>query len=273
MRFWKYQGIGNDFVLLEDDGSAPKEEAFVRRVCDRRFGIGADGILYVSKAENVDARMMILNADGSEAEMCGNGIRCVAKHLYDTGAVPKEEMTVDTLAGLMRISLSVEGGKARTVTVNMGAPILDCERIPMRCGGKFIDGIIEVDGRKLRGTAVSMGNPHLITFERLSKEEKDVLGPKLEAHPAFPKRTNVEFVTVEGLRLNVRVFERGVGWTLACGTGACATVVAAALNGLVPFNEDIEVALPGGVLSISVDDLLSAVMMTGPAELVFEGTI
>jgi diaminopimelate epimerase len=272
LRFYKYEGLGNDFIVLEDlEGEASKDPSFAVRWCDRRFGIGADGILYIMRAEGADAYLKILNADGSEAEMCGNGIRCVAKHLFDSGLVRSERMTIDTLAGRKGIECTVEGGKVRDVTVDMGAPILDCARIPMRCQGHWVGRDVDVDGRDVQGTGVSMGNPHFVTFQRLSGEEMEELGPKLERHPLFPRRTNVEFASVKEDGIDVRVYERGAGWTLACGTGACATAVAAVLGGLLPPGEEIEVRLPGGSLWINVGARLSSVAMRGPARLVYQG--
>jgi diaminopimelate epimerase len=273
LRFFKYEGLGNDFIVLEDlDGKAPKAPAFAIKWCDRRFGIGADGILYIMKADAADAYMKILNSDGSEAEMCGNGIRCVAKHLYDQGLVKGKEMTIDTLAGRKRIICTLKQGKVAEVTVGMGAPTLDCQRIPMRCEGRFVEMELDVAGKKVRGTAVSMGNPHFITFQDLQPEEIDTLGPLIERHPLFPKKTNVEFTKLHEGRIDVRVYERGAGWTLACGTGACATVVAGVLSGRVEAGKDVEVSLPGGSLWINVDKGLSEVAMRGPATLVYQGT-
>ncbi len=272
MRFWKYEGIGNDFVVVEDrDDTMAKDPDFVRLVCDRSFGIGADGILYISDSPRADARMRVLNADGSEAEMCGNGIRCVAKHLHDSGWVSKNSMSIDTLAGVLVIGVTAVDGKAEMLDVNMGAPILDGRKVPVDHDGEFVNGVIEVDGREIVATAVSMGNPHLVTFESFSDEELEVLGPKLESHPFYPRRTNVEFVTVKDDGLDVKVYERGAAWTLACGTGACAATVAAALNGKVPYDKPVKVSLPGGDLEITVAADLGHVMMSGPARLVFTG--
>lgn len=272
IHFWKYQGLGNDFILLEDfDESLPSDTEFVRRACDRSFGIGADGILYVSSSKKGDVRMRVMNADGTEAEMCGNGIRCVAKHLYDTGRVRNDTISIETLAGVLSVVVTAEEDKAVMLKVNMGAPILDGRKIPIDYDGEFINGVLKVGGRKISATAISMGNPHLVTFDPLKTDEIERLGPELESHPFFPRRTNVEFVSVEDGTLSVRVYERGAGWTMACGTGACASVVAAAINGIVPFDHPVEVKLPGGKLEITVSRDLSQVQMSGPAELVFEG--
>jgi diaminopimelate epimerase len=274
VRFWKYHGLGNDFIVLENmDGRARKDPDFVIGLCDRRFGIGADGILYVERDDAADARMVVVNSDGSEAEMCGNGIRCVAKHLYDFGSVRKESMSINTLAGIKPIQCTVKDGLVTTVKVGMGAPRLDCSDVPMNCHGRFLEGELEVDGVKLRGTAVSMGNPHFIIFQELEDREVLRLGPALERHPAFPRKTNVEFVKSKKGLLEVKVFERGAGWTQACGTGACATAVAAAMLGKAPYDQEVEVRLPGGSLWITVASDLGSVTMRGPAVRVFRGEL
>lgn len=274
MIFYKYHGLGNDFIVLEDfDGKAPKTSDFAREQCHRRFGVGADGILYISGSEKADASMKILNSDGSEAEMCGNGIRCVAKHLYDFGLVKKRSMRIDTLAGIKDIECAVEGGQVTSVTVGMGAPSLECEEIPMTCRGRFVSGTLEVDGRRVTGTAVSMGNPHFVILEPLSEGARKELGPKIESHPLFPRKTNVEFAEVLADHIDVSVYERGAEWTLACGTGACATVVAAVANRLAPEGKEIEVRLPGGSLWINVGERLSSVTMRGPAVRVYRGEL
>jgi diaminopimelate epimerase len=272
VRFWKYHGIGNDFVLLDNfEGGANKDPSWVTAVCDRRFGVGADGILYIERSAKADATMSILNSDGSVAEMCGNGIRCVAKHLYDNGVVKKKQMTIETLAGIKTIECTVTGGVVTDVKVGMGAAMLECGKIPMTCQGKFIDSVLEVGGVEVRGTAVSMGNPHFITFQNFTDAEKERLAPLIQSDQAFPKKTNVEFVKSSNGVLTVKVLERGAGWTMACGTGACATAVAAALQGLVPYDREIEVRLPGGSLWIAVSKDLGSVSMRGTAALVFQG--
>lgn len=272
MRFWKYHGLGNDFILFEDP-DAPVDPATVIRLCDRRTGIGADGIMYVRPDANADAYMKIMNSDGSEAEMCGNGIRCMAKHLHDRSPEPRDRLRINTLAGVKDIRIVASRGQTSDVSVDMGAPRLDCQDIPMNCDGRFIDQSIEVDGLEIRGTAVSMGNPHFIIFQDFSDEEVRRLGPLVHAHPMFPKKTNVEFVRSREGRLEVTVFERGAGWTQACGTGACATAVAAGLKGIAPLGSDVTVRLPGGDLTINVMKDLSMVRMTGPAARVFQGDV
>jgi len=272
MRFWKYHGLGNDFVLVENlDGSVSKDPEYVRSVCHRRFGVGADGILYLENSEKADFTMQVMNSDGSEAEMCGNGIRCLAKHVHDMGHKKDDRMTIETRSGIMDIKLDVENGKAVAATVEMGAPRLECQDIPVKGEGRFVDRSFEVEGKVLHGTAVSMGNPHLMIFDELTDQEMDRLGPVVHALPLFPRRTNVEFVkSMDGI-LDVRVYERGAGWTMACGTGACATAVAAGLLGKAPLGEEVQVRLPGGSLWITVSKDLSKVTMRGPAVLVFEG--
>ena len=274
MRFWKYEGIGNDFVVI--DGVNEKVEIdsdLCKRMCDRHFGIGADGVLYILPGKDgSDVIMRIINADGSEAEMCGNGIRCVAKHAYDFGMVNDSRFTIGTLRGDLQAEVTTgDDGKVRTVRINMGAPILDCEKVPVRFEGKMISQPVDVDGRKVVGTAVSMGNPHFVTFDNLDDGTIDVLGPKLECHPLFPKKANIEFARIEDGKIYIRVFERGAAWTLACGTGACATTTAAALNGLVPYDVPVCVHLPGGWLKITIDRDLRFAMMEGPATYVYSG--
>jgi diaminopimelate epimerase len=272
--FWKYHGIGNDFILFEDlDNTIPDDPKFVKKLCDRQFGIGADGILYVRTDPHADAFMKIMNSDGSEAEMCGNGIRCMAKHLYDFAIVNEEKMRINTVAGMKDISVKAMEGEVAEVSVDMGPAKLGCKDIPMKCDGQFIDGAVEVEGNKITGTAVSMGNPHFIVFQELSDDQVARLGPIIHSLPIFPRKTNVEFVRPTDGRLDVKVFERGAGWTYACGTGACATAVAAGLKGIVPLGKDVKVRLPGGDLIINVKKDLSMVRMTGPATRVFQGEI
>ena len=273
-KFWKYHGIGNDFILIDSRDAYPDiDPEFVRRVCDRHFGIGADGVLYITKADDADIGMIVMNPDGSEAEMCGNGIRCVAKHAYDMRMVNGDAFRIRTMRGVLDVRIYHENGKAMTAEVNMGRPILDCSIIPMAKEGVFIDSEIDADGTILRGTALSMGNPHLVIFDDLTDDETDRLGPLLERSPLFPNRVNVGFASVCGGKIFLRVHERGAGWTLACGTGACAAAVAAALSNRIPYDVPAEVGLPGGWLNITVARDLSGVMMTGSAELVYTGDI
>lgn len=277
LRFTKMHGIGNDYIYFNAfDQTIPDPGALSIKLSDRRFGIGGDGIILVCPSDIADAKMRIFNEDGSEAKMCGNGIRCVAKFVYDYGIVPPDQTTVaiDTLSGVKTIELTVRDGKAVAAKVDMGAPILTPADIPMDYpGDTVVDQPLQVDGSSYRVTAVSMGNPHCVTFvDDVDSLPLDRIGPHFERHPAFPDRVNTEFVRViDDHTLQMRVWERGSGETWACGTGACATVVAACLNGYCRKGEDITVHLRGGDLVIRYTD--ATVMMTGPAAAVFEGEV
>ncbi len=264
-------GIGNDFIIIDGFRQQPPEPlALARRLCDRRFGIGADGLILALPSEAADVRMRVINADGSEPEMCGNGIRCLGKYLYDSGLCRKEAMTVETLAGVLALTVEAEGGEARRLTVDMGAPVFEPAQIPVDAEGNPV--ALEVGGRRLSLYCVSMGNPHAVTFDLFpGNEEFRRLGALLERHPAFPRRANVEFCRVNASGgADVRVWERGDGPTLACGTGACAVLAAGVRLGLLSREADI--ALPGGALRIRwADD--GHLYMTGPAETVFVGEI
>lgn len=270
LKFWKYHGIGNDFVLIDNmDMTAPMDPEFAKQVCNRHFGVGADGVLYIMPGVDSDITMRILNADGTEAEMCGNGIRCVALHAYENDLVRNREFTINTLAGRMEARIVDD----KMVEIDMGAPILNARDIPMDHDGRFLNEPMTVNGMTLHGNGVSMGNPHLVIFDQIDDATINTLGPILESSPLFPRKTNVEFATVADGKIYIRVYERGAAWTLACGTGACATTVAAALNGMVDFDTPVDVRLPGGWLRITVDKDLRGVTMAGPAELVFEGIL
>ncbi|MQL53860.1 diaminopimelate epimerase [Desulfofundulus thermobenzoicus] len=277
MRFYKVHGLGNDFILVDlfNQEWPPGEDlpAAARRLCHRQFGIGADGLVLIQPSRQADVHMRIINADGSEAEMCGNAIRCVAKYLYERGGMHREEIRVETGAGVMIPRLLTEGGKVKAVRVDMGPPRLERREIPMiGPPGKVVNEPLVLDGQTFYITAVSMGNPHCVLFVP-DVEQVDLggLGPGLEKHPFFPRKTNVEFVQVlnDG-EVKVRVWERGAGPTLACGTGACATTVACVLNNHT--GRSVHVHLPGGTLFIewAADGHL---YMTGPAEEVFCGEI
>ena len=276
-KFTKWQGCGNDFVLfdcLQDD--IEDYASVARKVCDRHYGVGADGILVVLPSAQADFRMRIFNTDGSEAEMCGNGIRCFARYLYDFGLTKETRFTVETGAGILVPEIVLEGGKVKGIKVDMGEPHLLGEEIPVVGfdGSKVIDKSMSVDGQKYHFTAVSMGNPHCVIFvddaENFPIYE---LGHKFEVHELFPKKTNTEFVEVKDRQhVRMRVWERGAAVTLACGTGSCATVVAGILNGKLDRDAATEVELDGGKLSIHwAND--NHVFMTGPAELVFSGEL
>jgi diaminopimelate epimerase len=285
MRFAKYHGIGNDFLIVDLRTASPAEAAAVQApdrviaLCDRRFGVGGDGVLAVLPSATADARMRVLNSDGSEAEMCGNGIRCVAKELYDRGGVRKPEIAIETGAGRLICAIDAEGGRARSVTVAMGAPRLLRGEIPMagppaeRC----IEQALELAGSARAITCVSMGNPHAVAFvdsRDAAMALASSLGTQVEHHAWFPNRTNAEFASVKHRReIDLVVWERGCGITLACGTGACATVVAAVVTGRADEATPVRVNLPGGSLEITVQAGLSGVAMRGPALHVFDGEI
>ncbi|HLI26229.1 MAG TPA: diaminopimelate epimerase [Chloroflexota bacterium] len=275
MDFVKMHGLGNDFIvvdLLARGQERPDSEwaALAVRLCDRHFGVGADGVLLALPSEAADVRMRIFNSDGSEAEMCGNGIRCLARYARDRG-LGGDRLRVETLAGVLELTFADAG---RAVRVDMGPPRLAAREIPVALDGeRVIDQPIEVDGYRWRFTAVSMGNPHAVVFlapEELAALPLERIGPQVEHHPLFPARTNFHAVAVTSPHsATVRVWERGAGPTLACGTGACAVTVAGVLKGLL--ESPVDVTLPGGTLRIAWEPD-GHVYMTGPAEYVFRGT-
>ena len=285
MRFAKYHGLGNDFLVVDlrnaraGDAAAVQEPAVVKALCDRQFGVGGDGVLAVLPGDaGADARMRVLNADGSEAEMCGNGIRCVAKELYDRGGVKKDRIAIDTGAGRLVCAIDDKGGVAEMVTVAMGAPRLLRGEIPMTgpANERCVEQPIEVKGQPERKiTCVSMGNPHAVAFvDGNLRQLAEMAGPLVETHAWFPNKTNAEFARVVGPReIDLVVWERGVGITLACGTGACATVVAAVITGRSEEASEVLVHLPGGDLAITVERGLGNVLMRGPALHVFDGEL
>ncbi|MDR3270744.1 MAG: diaminopimelate epimerase [Peptococcaceae bacterium] len=274
MKFVKMQGLGNDFVFLDHlerlAASADYPE-LARRMCDRHFGIGADGLIIVLPSTLADAQMRIYNADGSEAEMCGNGIRCFARYLYDAGYVNRLEQRIETLAGVLSVRLHVRGEDFLEATVDMGEPIFAPERIPVRAElDPVVNAELTVEGQNVHFTALSMGNPHCVIFvEDVDQVDLAKLGRAIERHPLFPRQTNVEFVRVDSPQeITMRVWERGAGATLACGTGACAALIAAALSDRT--KRQATVHLPGGDLTIEwrID---RRVYLTGPAEYVCSG--
>lgn len=277
LRFTKMHGIGNDYIYFNAfDQQIDDPAELAARLSDRRFGIGGDGIILICPSEIADAKMRMFNEDGSEGKMCGNGVRCVAKYLYDYALVPEDQttVTIETLSGVKTIELTVENGETVAAKVDMGAAILDPKEIPVIFDGEsMIAQPLEVDGTTYTVTAVSMGNPHCVTFvDDVDAIGIEKIGPLFEHHPAFPDRVNTEFVKVIDVHtLQMRVWERGSGETWACGTGACATVAAACLNGYCKKGEDVTVHLRGGDLVIRYTD--DTVIMTGPATTVFEGTI
>ena len=276
MKFTKMHGCGNDYVYVDCTNDMIENPSEVSKyVSDRHFGIGSDGLILICSSETADFRMAMYNADGSEGAMCGNGIRCVAKYVYDKGLTDKKNISIETKSGIKELELTVEDGKVSLVKVNMGAPILKAKDIPVDVDTeKCIDSDINVDGKDYKITCVSMGNPHAVTFidEDVKTFPIEKIGPKFENHPMFPDRVNTEFVRVLNRHeVNMRVWERGSGETLACGTGTCATVVACVLNGLT--DDEVTVHLLGGDLFIKYDRENDTVWMTGPAVIAFEGTI
>ncbi|GAB4487021.1 MAG: diaminopimelate epimerase [Thermodesulfovibrionales bacterium] len=266
--FTKMQGLGNDFVVLDNrDGSLKGFSGLSKRLCDRRFGIGADQVLVIENSDKADFRMLIYNADGSEVEMCGNGIRCFAKYLWDRGISDRQVLAIDTIAGIIRPEKAGD-----MVSVDMGEPVLDGRKIPVDLDGPVKDYPLAVGGRTFEITCISMGNPHaVIVIEDLERFEVSFYGPLIERHPLFPNRTNVEFIQpVDRTHLRMRVWERGAGETMACGTGASAAAVAANLKGIA--DRKVHMLLAGGELIIDWREN-GRVFMTGPAVEVFEGTI
>ncbi len=275
--FTKMHGIGNDYVYVNAfETQLPDPARVARLVSPRRTGIGSDGLILICPSSVADCRMEMYNADGSRGEMCGNGIRCVAKYAYDHGIARKPRLTIETDAGLKTVDLHIEDGRVASVTVDMGEPILDAPAIPVRAEGQVIDAPLEVDGETHRITCVSMGNPHCVLFVPSTADAPvTTLGPRIETHPFFPNKVNVEFVEVVGAapasRLRMRVWERGSGETAACGTGACAATVAAVLTGR--GRRQVRIELLGGELEIEWREADGRVYMTGPATEVFSGEI
>ncbi len=285
MNFTKMQGCGNDYIYIngfeEQIEDAGKPE-LVRRLSDRHFGIGGDGVIFINPSREADFEMEMYNADGTRAEMCGNGIRCVGKYVYDKGLTDSDQITVISAGNIKKLELTVEKepgqpegrGKVKLVRVNMGSPILEPAMIPVEAAGdRVVDEPILVEGKEFRMTCVSMGNPHAVVFARDVAEMKlEQIGPLFENHARFPRRTNTEFVELlDRKNCFMRVWERGTGETLACGTGCCAVAVACVLNGLA--DNSLTVKLLGGELLIEWDRDRNVVYMTGPAVTVFEGQV
>lgn len=266
-------GLGNDYIVMDNRAHIIKEaeiSSITRRICERRFSVGADGLLLLSKSDRATVKMRIFNADGSEAEMCGNGIRCLAKYCYENQVVKTEEFIVETLAGLKTVKVAVEGKEVKTVVVNVGKPVFEREKIPMIGEGTCIDELLGVEDEEYRITCLSVGNPHCVIFvEDVANVPVQQVGHLIEHNRLFPQGVNVEFTHILSRQeVRTRVWERGVGETLACGTGACATVAAAHALGKV--NEKVLVHLLGGDLTIEHGKSL---VLIGPAEKAFEGTI
>ena len=285
MRFTKMEGCGNDYIYVngfEEQILADEKPELVRRLSDRHFGIGGDGVIFINPSQEADFEMEMYNADGTRAEMCGNGIRCVGKFVYDKGLTDKEHITVVSAGKVKYLDLTVERaigasedrGTVKAVRVNMGSPILEPPLIPVVADvERVVDAPIQVGGREYRMTCVSMGNPHAVIFAQgVAEMELEKIGPGFECHERFPNRTNTEFVEViDRQTVFMRVWERGTGETLACGTGSCATAVACVLNGLT--DDKVTVRLLGGELAIEWDREKNIIYMTGPAVIVFEGEV
>ncbi|SFR95559.1 diaminopimelate epimerase [Anaeromicropila populeti] len=275
MKFTKMQGCGNDYIYVncfEETVENPQEVSKV--VSDRHFGIGSDGLILIQPSDVADFRMSMYNADGSESQMCGNGVRCIAKYVYDNGMTDKKRISLETKAGIKYLDVFTEEGKVKRVSVDMGSPITMPSQIPIRMDKDIvIDEAVQVMGNEYRITGVSMGNPHCVVFvEDTEKIDIERIGPAFEYHALFPERINTEFIQIiDRKTIRMRVWERGTGETLACGTGACASVVACALNELT--EDEVTVKLLGGELFIQYDREAEKVIMTGPAEVICTGEI
>ena len=275
IKFTKMHGLGNDYVYIDAiNQKIENESSLAKFVSNRHFGIGSDGLILICKSDIADFQMRMFNSDGSEAEMCGNGIRCVGKFVYDKGLTNKTTVKIETLAGIKTLILNTKDGKVGTARVDMGEPILEAEKIPVISTEKPVKNLeLEAENKKFKFTCVSMGNPHAITIVENTKEfDVEKYGKVLEIDKAFPKKANIEFAQIiDRQNINMRVWERGAGETLACGTGACATAVACNLNGLTDRKVNIE--LLGGTLNIEWNETDNHVYMTGPAVTVFDGEL
>ena len=272
MKITKMQGLGNDYIYIDCTKTEVREpEVLARRISDRHFGVGSDGLVLILPCKEADFQMRMFNADGSESEMCGNASRCVAKYIHDRGLSDQEEIRLMTGAGLILLKLNVKDGITESVRVDMGEPVLEGKKIPVSVDGNPVVGAaIQAKGQEFRMTCVSMGNPHAVIFvDDADSFDVHGVGAEIETNPLFPRRTNVEFVTVKDrTHLRMRVWERGSGETMACGTGACATLVASVLNGLC--DRKATLALNGGPLTVEWDPETNHVFQEGPAEFVFD---
>lgn len=275
IKFTKMHGLGNDYVYIDAiNQKIENESSLAKFVSNRHFGIGSDGLILICKSDIADFKMRMFNSDGSEAEMCGNGIRCVGKFVYDKGLTDKTIVKIETLAGIKTLVLNTKDGKVETARVDMGEPILEAEKIPVISKEQPVKNLeLEAENKKIKFTCVSMGNPHAITIVENTKEfDVEKYGKILEVDKAFPKKANIEFAQIiDKENIKMRVWERGAGETLACGTGACATAVACNLNGLTGRKVNIE--LLGGTLNIEWNEKDNHVYMTGPAVTVFDGEL
>lgn len=275
IKFTKMHGLGNDYVYIDAiNQNIENESSLARFVSNRHFGIGSDGLILICKSDVADFKMRMFNSDGSEAEMCGNGIRCVGKFVYDKGLTNKTTVKIETLAGIKTLILNTKDGKVETVRVNMGEPILEAEKIPVVSNENPVKNLnLTAEGKKFKFICVSMGNPHAITVvDNTENFDVEKYGKVLEIDKSFPKKANIEFAQIlDKNNIKMRVWERGAGETLACGTGACATAVACHINGLTERKVNIE--LLGGNLEIEWNKDDNHVYMTGPAVTVFEGIL
>ena len=275
MKFTKMHGCGNDYVYVncfEETVKNPEEAAKI--VSDRHYGVGSDGLILICPSDKADFRMAMYNLDGSEGKMCGNGVRCIAKYVYDHHLTDKTRISLETLGGIKYLDLNIKNGKVETVVVDMGEPVLTPEDIPVAVSGNQAVNIpLEVDGKVWYMTCISMGNPHAVVFVDNTKDlDLEKIGPKFEKHPIFPEQVNTEFVhVIDRHTVDMRVWERGSGETLACGTGACATAMACILNHMT--DDEVLIHLLGGDLLIRYDRETNHIFMTGPAAEVFSGEI
>ena len=275
MDFVKMHGLGNDFVFIEDKTGQDKDyTVLARAMCNRHTGIGADGLIVIVDSRVADVRMRIINSDGSEAEMCGNGIRCFAKYVYDSGIIEKKQFTVETPAGIMEPEITVGAdNKAKLITINMGRPSFNRSEIPMEgADGRVLNEDLCVDGENWKVTSLLMGVPHTVTYvDDVDTVDIEKIGPLFEKHEAFPKHTNINFAQqMDDRTVKVRTWERGAGATLACGTGSCSVAVASFLNGRT--GREVDIQLPLGTLHIEYREEDGNVYMTGPAAVSFTGT-
>ena len=276
LKFTKMHGLGNDYVYMDAiNQNIERKSELAKFVSDRHFGIGSDGLILICKSDKADFKMQMFNSDGTEAEMCGNGIRCVGKFVYDKGLTNNETITIETLAGIKTLVMETENGKMKNARVDMGEPILEPEKIPVISKENPVKNLkLKADDKEFNFTCVSMGNPHAVTFIKEDVNKFDICkyGKILEIDKAFPKKANIEFINVvDDKTLKMRVWERGAGETLACGTGACASTVASIINGYT--SKKVIVHLLGGDLNIEWSNQDKHVYMTGPATTVFEGKI
>lgn len=276
IKFTKMHGAGNDYVYIDAiNQNIENKKQLAKFVSDRHFGIGSDGLILICESKIADFRMQMFNSDGTEAEMCGNGIRCVGKFVYDKGMTKKETVTIETLAGIKTLNFTIENEKVKKVKVDMGEPIFNPKEIPVQSEETPVKNLnLKIEDKQFKFTCISTGNPHAITFieEKLENYDIHKYGKIVENHNSFPKKTNVEFINIiDENNIKMRVWERGAGETLACGTGACASAVAAVINGYTKRKVNVE--LLGGTLEIEWNSENNHIYMTGPAETVFEGTL